>query len=727
MGWFRQDGPPGPVVSVLKHAPGDTAKASVQEAGAAVLLSPRQVLTCAHVVNDALGLPLLATEWPTAHGLDVMFHVTGAPRRTAHVSVWVPPRSAPSGMWQGDLCVLELADAAPEQVRPVVWLDMTEGQQLRAWGGDGAVGGFADTEAKLADQGVYYLDGLLSGGAIAPGFSGGPLWVRNDTVAVGLVVAHHHTQGPLASQQVLRRSWALPWQTIRAELRASGAGELIDSCVTRAPATCEDTVGETLSHALWRLLADPVQRADHACRLASQLGYGTPADGSPPSVDELVTLLTTVERALATLTESLSLAHGEGPRPEALNQLLAAGRLSGMARLLSVAEYHGLVERLKQVAASDPALLPRAAREALRYTPLPLTRRAALSPEGVEAAVGELEELSDGDALPDGGPSVPALLKLVEFTAAALAAPLRDELTAWNERASRRLGVHRAALAQRRGDALAWAAQRPAPVVRLVAEIGTLASDPADHHRLRLWQVDADGTPRPVVPEDAWPRTAGEIGRLIREAAERASADSGHVVKDIEIQVDRDGLHLPIDEWDTGGVLEWLPGEPLGVPYRVSLRCPDLTSRNARLHATMLRARWSEAGVNEPLVVDEQLSDPRRLVTKLRTSHEGTSQVVLHGSAEIRSVLLEVCLACGVPVILWDRAAESYADARNLEEVRPAGPLFELPERVRRFRGDFWGDPVRHPARPALVWEPEEPLALPSRPRLVDPAEGVRS
>ncbi|MFF8939194.1 trypsin-like peptidase domain-containing protein [Streptomyces paradoxus] len=697
-----------------------------KEAGAAVLLSPRQVLTCAHVVNDALHVRLLTADRPDAEGLGVVFHTADTPRRTvARVTVWVPPRRMPSGVWHGDLCVLELTEPAPEQAQPAVWREMAEGQAVRAFGPDGKAGGFADTEVKLADEGIYYLDGELSGAAISPGFSGGPLWCRHDPAVVGLVVAHREMHGPVTGQQVVRRSWALPWQTIRAELLAAGASDLIERYPARDPIAA-DPARETLGRALWDLLGDPLARADHARRLADQLGYHPPADASAPGVEELADLLITADRALATLTESLASAHPGSRRPQALDRLLAAGRLSDTARLLSVGEHRTLIGKLKQAATNDPVLLPRAAREALRYTTLPAALRGArLSPQDVKAALGELEALPDGD-LPDGGPSVPALLKLVEFTAAALPDPHREELRTWSWSVSRRLGVHQAALGQRRADAAAWAARQPTAVTRIVAQIRSFASDPPGQHRCSLWQVREDGTPVPVFTEESEPATTDRIGRLIRQAAERAELESGHEVKDVDILVDREGLHLPVDEWDAGNAIEWLPGVPLGVGHRVVLRCPDITGHNPR-HAHMLRARLSDADAAGPLVVDEKTADPKQLYSLLRTSHEYTGQVVLHGPVLVRKILLEICLACGVPVILWDRAAQSHADARHLDEVAPHGPLFQLPEQVRTFRGRIWADPERHRARPSLVWEPKEPLPLPSRHRLTDPAEGAQT
>ncbi|MCU4750058.1 hypothetical protein [Streptomyces sp. G-5] len=528
----------------------------------------------------------------------------------------------------------------------------------------------------------------------------------------------------MTGQQVVRRSWALPWQTIRAELRKAGSVGLAEGFPAGESAG-EDPLRETLARELWQLFADPGIRVDHARRLAGQLGYGTPADGTAPSVEEIADLLSESERALATLTESLASVYGGGPRSKALDRLLTAGRLSGTARLLSVGEQRALVDRMKQIAARDPLLIPRAAREALRYTPLPAALRgSSLTPESVEAALLELEALPDSDPLPDGGPPVPALMKLVEFTAAQADEACREDLQNWSRRVALRLGVHEAALAQRRADAVAWAAHRPLAVTRVVAQISTLASDPPGFHRCRLWQVRMDGTPVPVLFEEPGPFKPDRIGELIREAADWAETENGQEVRDVDVLVDREGLQLPVDEWDAGNAIKLLPGEPLGVGYRVALRCPEIAEHNPK-HAKMVRLRWSDADMDEPLVVDEKTADAKQLYSRLRTSHEHASQVVLHGPASTRKALLEICLACGVPVILWDRAARSYTDAHHLDEAVGQGPLFRLPERVRTFRGKFWSAPELHCARPSLVWEPEEPLLLPSQHRLTDPAEGV--
>ncbi|MFD9223321.1 trypsin-like peptidase domain-containing protein [Streptomyces sp. NPDC060064] len=719
MGWFRRPAATAPRVSVL-HDGASTA------AGGAALLSARQLVTCAHVVNDALGRDLYAAAPPAADGLRLAFHGPQSPQyRTARLSVWVPPQWGSSSMvWQGDLAVLELDEPVPGWPSPVVWRDMAEGQTLRAWHGGGEAIAFADTEVKLQEGRFGYLDGQLSGAAIGPGFSGGPLWATDDATVVGLVVAHVMPgDGPMSPQTTVRRSWAVPWQAIRDELERAGAAETVAECTVHqrayTTAVCGDgsTVGR-LTAELWSLLGDPVRRAQHARTLAARLGYEPPAGESAPSVEELAQLLASEERALATLTESVAPTVQGGPSRAGLDRLLALGRLTGTARLLSLDEHHFLLRELALAAVADAALLPRAAREALRYTVPPSSLSGTrLNPRDLDAAVTELEAYRDGGQPADGIPPVPALLTLVEYVAAATAPPVREALHAWSERVVARLGSHPAALQLRRADAAAWAAYRPSPVVRLVAEI----SGPPERYQCALWEVRQDGATASLATADR-PRSAAEIARLIREAAENPRDDCGQSVTHVDILVDREGLQLPFDEWEAASSVEFLPRVPLGVKFRIALRCPEVSARAPRREAE-LRRRWESAHTG-PLVVDESCASPEKVYALLETSHRDTAQVVLHGPRAPREALLQLCLALGIPVVLWDRDAESHEHAHRLDDIAPAGPLHQLPERIQHFRAGQYGAGIPSPARPSLVWENTE-LPLPGGLELLDPTEGA--
>lgn len=788
MGWFHRDSAPAPVVSVLGQ------RAS-RAAGAAVLLSTGHALTCAHVVNDAVGADHFSAARPEGTDLVVAFHGEAAPQHVkARVALWVPPRRH-RAVWHGDLCVLELAEPAPPWARPAVWADMAEGQTLRAWHGGGERITVAGTTVLQLDAHVAVVDGSAGGAAIGPGYSGGPLWSGADASVVGIVTGHvvPDPSVPL-HQQVSRRSLALPWQRVREELRAAyalpgqrgahrpyaphgplgpyehggtertrgthepheahsadwpvgahGADELaallgLDghgdndghsygrTRGPRQPPLADDPVAYAVTAALRSLLSDPALRADQARALAAQLGTGTPVDGSAPSLDELTAFLVAVERALPTLTESLAAAGPGGARPDGLDDLLAAGRLVGPARLLSVAEYRSLLSWLGEAVRAEPALVPRAAREALRYAELPaVLATATLAPGDVARAVEVLEDYQDGGPVPAGTPGVPALVQLVELVAACARPDVQGSLRAWNAHVTARLGIHPAALTERRADAARWAAHRPKSVTRLVAVV-TAAGAPADRngggaerrYGCVVWRARDDGTLRRLPVGDESPRTPEEVGRMIREAAE-ACAAPGDAQPAVEVVVGRDALHLPVDEWDTGSPNAFVPGLPLGVRFRTTLRCPEM-SRMVPTRDDELLRRWND-GVGRPLVVGRDCADPRRLAGLLTRTHTDTNQVVLHGPPPQKQRLLELCLALGVPVILWDREAESHDHADRLDPLSPTGPLHQLPHRIGEFRMAAMSEPDGHPARPSLVWE-DSVLALPSGVGLADPPGG---
>ncbi|MFH8715514.1 VMAP-C domain-containing protein [Streptomyces zaomyceticus] len=730
MSWFSRPATPVSHAALLRE--GDR-----RAAGAAALLSPNHLLTCAHVVNDAVGRDLLCAERPTDEVLRIAFHGSGRASLygRARLSVWVAPEPRSGDVvWDGDLAVLELEETAPEWATPVVWRDMTEGLELRAWHGGGVGITYADTVAGFRDGPGCYLDGSLTGAAIGPGYSGGPLRVKSDRTVAGLVIAQVMPgQDPLRAQETVRRSWAVPWQTVRERLTRAGAHDILAGCEVVAPdhlactGASEDSVRQMVP-LLRALLDDTARRADHCRHLAAGLGLETPSGGEQPAptLDELATLLLTEERALATLTESLTpVIGGHGDNRTTLNGLLALGRVEPAVRLLSVTEHQQLHTALLRVARHEPDLIPGAAQEALRLLELPeaLTRSPRLAVKDVDAVVRSLEEYPDGRDATTGSLPVPALLRLAEFVAAAVLDPDRRwRLRSWCERVAGRLGISVAALAERRADAEAWAARVPAPVTQVIVRLHRAGAADPDRFLCELWLGHKDGG-RTAVATPEGPMEPGEIGRLIRQTADGSEPASGHAPTRVDVVVKADGLDIPVDEWDAGSVLRDLfpdlaePSTPLGGRYQVTLRCPNLTG-SVPTAASEMRRRWAVGG-DGTLVVDECPHDITSLHKLLDKPHRDTARVVLHGPPERRQQLLRVCLAMGVPVVLWDRGAGSHEDAPRMDGLDPTGPLDKLPRRLQEFRSQYAASDGA--ARPALIWEEGE-LALPGPLRLADPS-----
>ncbi|MFF0770234.1 trypsin-like peptidase domain-containing protein [Nonomuraea wenchangensis] len=191
--------------------------------GAGFLITADLVLTCAHVVSDALERP---REEPVAEGTAVTVEFAlseppidggGRPEWPALVEHWVPIR-APERT--GDLAVLRL----PEPVAGVRPLPMADPGRVR--GGDVLAVGFP----RHAPGGTWFA-GRLSGPTgegwlelsradgqavyVTPGFSGAPVWHDGLNAVIGLLVAAQ----PVGDVQ---RAYAMHTRTIVREIPVLG-------------------------------------------------------------------------------------------------------------------------------------------------------------------------------------------------------------------------------------------------------------------------------------------------------------------------------------------------------------------------------------------------------------------------------------------------------------------------------------------------------------------------
>lgn len=152
------------------------------------------VLTCAHVVNVALGRVQREPGDPGAATLRVRFRI-GLPagldgERSATLAEWLP--GDPAWFDQQDLALLELAGSVPEHVpeltvcrrRPPMLVQMWGPQDLRPDGGH-------VTGELLGEVPGGLLQVNADGGPfrVRTGFSGGPVWRPGTTDVVGILVA----------------------------------------------------------------------------------------------------------------------------------------------------------------------------------------------------------------------------------------------------------------------------------------------------------------------------------------------------------------------------------------------------------------------------------------------------------------------------------------------------------------------------------------------------------
>ncbi|WP_381791380.1 trypsin-like peptidase domain-containing protein [Streptomyces niveus] len=180
-----------------------------EPAGAGFLVAPQTVLTCAHVVNDALDRP---REEEVAAGTQVLVDLPFAEGGSvAEVERWVPVRADQTG----DIAVLRLPAAIPG-ARPVNMAD-TE----RVWGHDVRVPGFP----RRSPGGVWHYGRLRGGTAegwvqlsqadphgipVEEGFSGSPVWDEQLRAVAGMVV--------VIQPGGVRQTFLIPTRTLVAEL-----------------------------------------------------------------------------------------------------------------------------------------------------------------------------------------------------------------------------------------------------------------------------------------------------------------------------------------------------------------------------------------------------------------------------------------------------------------------------------------------------------------------------
>ncbi|MER5217514.1 trypsin-like peptidase domain-containing protein [Streptomyces sp. NPDC002838] len=743
MGWFRPSDDTAPTLVSVLH------KGSSSAAGAGALLSSRYVLTCAHVVSLALGKDRENTEQPrSSDRLSLELHDEAVThRRMARLAVWVPPRPSPRGaLGEGDLAVLELDEPAGASTRPVAWQPMTERAKVRAWHASGARITGADTTIEISDTWYYYADADLSGASIQEGYSGSPLF-KKDTpaVAVGLVIEHVVNHGPLSDRHTSRRTLALPWQRIREELARKEARRVLDACLPPA----SPDLGAVPDNAVDLLLElfEGAELKRHARLLAPKLGYRMLSEEPDPAAlsleEELAVLLFTEKRALATLVASLTKAVREDRR-KTLNKLLALGCLVEGVRLLSVGEHEELRKILRRVNSAHPGLFCRAARRVLEFdsrTPDWLDSTDMTESE-LAAAAEDLDgyydySLEDGDV-----PRMPRLLRLAVFLSAAVADKgTRDELNTWCENVHKRLGVDRSLLIDCRVLASSWATFRRRPAARISVALSRSDSD-RERYDCRIWLVRKGRVPHRVAVGDG-PFTAEEIGRKIDGAAREHRNGGDEPAPWIEVVVGREDLHVPVDAWTACSVLDRLahlgvpppPGQHeksrvLGAEYRVALRLREYADRADREdeRCRSLRRRW-EAGRAAPIVIRDKATDVDavdKAVSALEGVHRDTAWAVLHGDPKDRHYFLEVCLALGVPVVLWDREATGLEHAQRLEDIVGGVSLSDVPDVVQGFRKAVHHDGEPFAARPAMVWDDPD-MPLPPLPDYCDPPDAPRN
>ncbi|UBF27484.1 serine protease [Kovacikia minuta CCNUW1] len=160
--------------------------------GAGFLISDRQLLTCAHVVTVALGLPQNTQEIPSG-AIELDFPLVAAgQRKRAIVKFWQPVNPSQLGE---DIAGLELEDTSHEAVQPVRLLKTSDywGHPFRIFGfpkgHDEGVWASGVLRDQRANGWIQIEDIKAAGYQVEPGFSGALVWDESLQGVVGMAVA----------------------------------------------------------------------------------------------------------------------------------------------------------------------------------------------------------------------------------------------------------------------------------------------------------------------------------------------------------------------------------------------------------------------------------------------------------------------------------------------------------------------------------------------------------
>ncbi|MFJ9850016.1 trypsin-like peptidase domain-containing protein [Streptomyces sp. NPDC101150] len=681
--------------------------------GAGVLVAERLVLTCAHVVNSALGRDRFTQDTP-GHGDTVTLrlpHVAAARDLSARVvrEMWVPPRARAAGRdpvepgrvpYHGDLAVLELTDAPPESAEPAPFLQHNyAGEVIALWASGNPLPTLRAVPRVSAPPWIA-LD-VLGGAQVTEGFSGGPLWDRERQAVVGLVAAVHRPPETAAPGSQPPTMYAISVPAIEAELPA-----LPPSAVP----TARRGVQQLLT-ALERVLRG--REAVLACeeRLAARLGR--PSAGPAADLDRLVGLAASVRRGLPELLDlvrdyeppAAAAPYDLHPRPSPYGTRDDWERLRRAARTVRPGEYLTTRQRrdlsglLAHCTRTDPRTL--------------LERVLPHAPE-LPAVTGLADAMDalEGFGAATGAPVPPLLQGVVRISVEERAAgpyPAED-LDAWVERVAARSGVDEAAVSQFRADVEAAAAP-----VRTAAP-GRPAAAPA----ARAPRVQVELLPTPTgrrFTYQIWTFADGQSHRLalVRDT----EAGSEQVVDDIrrvlrtEVREDPETalveyflpsawLGLDVDSWESPDSDEDGPFAP-GITRRVVVR----TAERSRESYAGWKQRTAALPHAKRLVLDDRHTD-RKVARAQLEVHRDAGTVIVCCAPNHHGTLLRQCVQAGVHTVLWHRAEHGEHIAQDLLALVEGTDHTEVPEVVRLERAKAMAEPEsagHHGRRLSLLYD----------------------
>ncbi|UKY52811.1 trypsin-like peptidase domain-containing protein [Streptomyces inhibens] len=684
-----------------------------QAVGAGVLVAERLVLTCAHVVNSALGRGRFTQDTP-GHDDTVTLrlpHVAAGRDLTARVvrEMWVPPRAKATGRdpvepgrvpYHGDLAVLELTAAPPDGAEPAPFLQHSYANETIALWASGNPLPTVRAVPRVSAPPWIALD-VLGGAQVTEGFSGGPLWDRERQAVVGLVAAVHRAPEPAAPGDRPTTMYAISVPAVEAELP-----DLPPSAVP----TARRGVQQLLT-ALERVLKG--REAVLACeqRLAARLGR--PSAGPAADLERLVGLAVGVRRGIPELLDLVRdyeppvLADPYDPhaRPglygarEDWERLRRAARTVRPGEYLTTRQRRDLSGLLAHCTRTDPRTL--------------LERVLPHAPE-LPAVTGLADAMDalEGFSSTTGAPVPPLLQGVVRISVeerAAGAYPAED-LDAWVERVAARSGVDEAAVSQFRADVEAAATPvrapgRPgggpeAPATAPRVQVELLPTPTGRRFTYQIWTFADRQSHRLALVRDAEAGSEQVVDDIRRVLRTEVREDPETAL--VEYFLPSAWLGLDVDSWESPDSDEDGPFAP-GITRRVVVR----TTERSRESYAGWKQRTAALPHAKRLVLDHRHTD-RKVARAQLEVHRDAGTVIVCCEPHHHGTLLRQCVQAGVHTVLWHRAEHGERIAQDLLALVDGTDHSEVPEVVRLERAKAMAEPesdTHHGRRLSLLYD----------------------
>ncbi len=189
--------------------------------GTGFLIAPGYVLTCAHVVLQAIGIDqknYAEYEGQPQDRIALEFHILASGQKIeAEVVGWLP-----YSLESGDVAALKLLTSEPDAVEPIPLDEVSraevENDEHSAYGFGNRVGGRSDAyrPKTTVAGGRFQLCkvGDPNDETIQPGFSGAPVWNRKRQCVIGMVAT-----AIVAKDEQKSKAYAIPTKELRPVLK----------------------------------------------------------------------------------------------------------------------------------------------------------------------------------------------------------------------------------------------------------------------------------------------------------------------------------------------------------------------------------------------------------------------------------------------------------------------------------------------------------------------------